>query len=82
MNKIMKYAAGLLMPGFLLVACSPEEFKGADPNGIPTIEGRTMSVVTDQETNTATFSLSGDFKGCYPVWYLDGTPYSILPTAS
>ena len=82
MNRLFKYTAGILMAGLVITACSPEEFKGADPDGIPTIDGRSITVNTDQETNTATFSLSGDFKGCYPIWYLDGKPYSTLTTAS
>ncbi len=63
-------------------SCSPEEFEGADANGIPTISGRTISITTDQETNTATLTMSGDMTGCYPVWYIDDAVYSILPTAT
>ena len=65
-----------------MTACSPEEFTGADQNGLPTVDGRQVSVTTDQETNTAVFTVSGDFKGCYPVWYLDGKIYSFLATGS
>lgn len=82
MNKFLKYIVCILFSGLALAACSPEEFAGADPKGLPTMDGRQISVETDQETNTAVFTLSGDFKGCYPVWYLDGKVYSILPTAS
>lgn len=82
MNKFFKYIGCILFSGLALAACSPEEFAGADPKGLPTMDGRQISVETDQETNTAVFTLSGDFKGCYPVWYLDGKVYSILPTAS
>lgn len=82
MNTILKYTAGILMTGLILTACSPEEFVGADPSGIPTMEGRTITVNTDQETNTATFTISGDFQECYPMWYLDGKPYSTQITAS
>lgn len=81
MNKLLKYIGCALISGLIFNACSPEEFKGADPNGLPTIEGKQLSVETDQETNTAVFTVSGDFKGCYPVWYLDGKIYSILTTA-
>ena len=72
MNKFLKYIGCILFSGLALAACSPEEFAGADPKGLPTMDGRQISVETDQETNTAVFTLSGDFKGCYPVWYLDG----------
>ena len=82
MNKLFKYIGCALFSGLALAACSPDEFSGADQNGLPTMDGRQITVETDQETNTAVFSLSGDFKGCYPVWYLDGKPYSLLPTAS
>lgn len=82
MNKLFTYIACALASVLAFTACSPEEFEGADPNGIPTVEGRQISVTTDQETNTATFTVSGDFKGCYPVWYLDGKVYSLLSTAS
>ena len=82
MNKLFKYIGCALLGSLVMTACSPDEFTGADPNGIPTVEGRSISVNTDQETNTATFTVSGDFQGCYPVWYLDGAIYSILPTAS
>ena len=82
MNKLFKYIGCALFAGLTMTACSPDEFSGADPNGIPTVEGRSITVTTDQETNTAVFSLDGDFKGCYPVWYLDGKVYSFLPTTS
>ena len=82
MNKIFKYIGSTLACVLALTACSPEEFSGADQNGLPTVDGREVSVSTDQETNTAVFTVSGDFKGCYPVWYLDGKIYSFLATGS
>ena len=82
MNKIFKYIGSALACVLAITACSPEEFKGADQNGLPTVDGRQVSVTTDQETNTAVFTVSGDFKGCYPVWYLDGKIYSFLATGS
>lgn len=82
MNKFFRYIGCTLLAGLALTACSPEEFEGADQNGLPTVDGRQVSVTTDQETNTAEFTVSGDFKGCYPVWYLDGKVYSFLPTGS
>lgn len=82
MNKLLKYIGCMLISGLAFAACSPEDFEGADPNGLPTVEGKQISVTTDQETNTAVFTVSGDFKGCYPVWYLDGAVYSLLSTSS
>ena len=82
MNKIFKYIGSVLACVLAVTACSPEEFTGADQNGLPTMDGRQVSVTTDQETNTAVFTVSGDFKGCYPVWYLDGKIYSFLATGS
>ena len=82
MNKFFKYMGCALLAALTFSACSPDEFSGADPNGLPTIGDRVITVETDQETNTAVFSLSGDFKGCYPIWYLDGKMYSILPKTS
>ena len=82
MNKIFKYIGSALACVLAITACSPDEFTGADQNGLPTVDGRQVSVTTDQETNTAVFTVSGDFKGCYPVWYLDGKIYSFLATGS
>lgn len=82
MNKIFKYIGSALACVLAVTACSPEEFTGADQSGLPTVDGRQVSVTTDQETNTAVFTVSGDFKGCYPVWYLDGKIYSFLATGS
>ena len=82
MNKIFKYIGSTLACVLAMTACSPEEFTGADQNGLPTVDGRQVSVTTDQETNTAVFTVSGDFKGCYPVWYLDGKIYSFLAPGS
>ena len=82
MNKIFRYIGSALACVLAMTACSPEEFTGADQNGLPTVDGRQVSVTTDQETNTAVFTVSGDFKGCYPVWYLDGKIYSFLATGS
>lgn len=82
MNKLLKYIGCILISGLVFAACSPEDFEGANANGLPTVEGKQISVTTDQETNTAVFAVSGDFKGCYPVWYLDGAVYSLLPTSS
>ncbi len=82
MNKIFKYIGCAALAILAIDACSPDEFEGADPDKIPTVSGYSIVLDVDQTTNTATFSLSGDLTGCYPVWYLDGSNYSILPSAS
>ena len=62
----------------LCVACSPEEFEGANANGLPTMEGADFQMTVDQETNqmVATYAPKA---GTYPIWILDGTSYSTLP---
>ncbi len=82
--KIYKYIVCALGAFLALAACSPEKFEGMSEAGIPTIGNRQIVLSVDQETNTATFSITGDLTGCYPAWYLDGSDasYSILPTAS
>ncbi|MCD7714499.1 MAG: hypothetical protein LUI08_06210 [Prevotella sp.] len=84
MNRIFKYSVSLILCLPFFAGCSPEKFDGADESGLPTVSGRSIVVDVDQETNTATFSITGDLTGCYPAWYLDGSEssYSILPTAS
>ena len=61
----------------LLASCSPDEFSGADPNGIPTMDGVDFQLAVDQETNqmVATYTPQA---GTYPIWILDGTSYSTL----
>ena len=74
-----KIYAGVVCCGvaMALIACSPESFDGADPNGIPTVSGVDFSISVDQETNqmVATYTPQA---GTYPVWILDGTTYSTL----
>jgi len=65
----------LLAIGF--TACSPEEFKGADPDGIPTVSGVDFQIAVDQETNQMIASYTPE-PGTYPIWILDGTSYSTL----
>lgn len=62
---------------FLLAACSPDEFTGADPNGIPTVSGTEFQMTVDQETNQMVASYT-PAQGTYPVWIIDGTSYSTL----
>ena len=77
MNKIFKHTLGILLAGMTLAACSPESFEGADPNGIPSMDGVDFQMTVDQETNQmiATYTPA---PGTYPVWILNGTSYSTL----
>ena len=47
------FRAGLLYCGLAaaMTACSPDEFSGADPNGLPTVSDVDFSISVDQETN-------------------------------
>ena len=77
MNKIFKHTVATLLAGMALAACSPESFEGADPNGIPSMDGVDFEMTVDQETNQmiATYTPA---PGTYPVWILNGTSYSTL----
>ena len=65
----------LLAIGF--TACSPDEFKGADPDGLPTVSGVDFQITVDQETNQMIANYTPE-PGTYPIWILDGTSYSTL----
>ena len=81
MNKIYQlFCAGLVGCAISasLTACSPDSFEGADPNGIPTVEGVDFQMNVDQETNQMVASYTPQ-AGVYPIWILDGTTYSTLP---
>lgn len=58
-------------------ACSPDDFKGADPNGLPTVNGIDYQISVDQETNQMIAKYTPE-PGTYPIWILDGTSYSTL----
>ena len=62
----------------LLTSCSPDEFEGANANGLPTMEGVDFQMTVDQETNQMVANYTAK-AGTYPVWILDGTSYSTLP---
>lgn len=88
MNKnIFKYIGGFFLAAATLTACSPEEFEGADPNGIPSMEGVDFQMSVDPETNTIEVK-APDMKGCYPLWYIPAVTekqadvYSTLSTLS
>ena len=58
-------------------ACSPDEFEGADPNGIPTLDGVDFTMDVDQEVNQVTFHFP-ETKGVYPIWIINNATYSTL----
>ena len=83
-KNIIKFAAFLVtslplggVGGGLLISCSPDEFEGADPAGLPTAGGADFQMTVDQETNqmVATYTPAA---GTYPIWIIDGTSYSTL----
>jgi hypothetical protein len=49
-----------------LTACSPDDYAGVDPNGVPQASDIDAVVTVDQETNQFTLTLNN--KGYYPVW--------------
>ena len=87
MKKIFLNIAMAFLAVFLLGACSPEEFSGADHSQIPTMDGVNVDWQVDEETNTVTASVQ-DLKGAYPLWYITWNnskgeaqqTYSTLPT--
>ena len=79
-NKVTAGISCFLLPLFALLftACSPDEFEGADINGIPTVSGVDFDITVDQETNQMIASYTPQ-PGTYPIWILDGVSYSTLP---
>ena len=67
----------LLLTSYLFISCSPDSFEGANPNGIPSIDGVDFQLSVDQETNQMTANYTPK-AGTYPIWILDGTQYSTL----
>ena len=78
-NKVWAGVVSVLLPlsSFLATSCSPEEFSGADQNGIPSVSDVDFNINVDQETNqmVATYTPQA---GTYPVWILNGNTYSTL----
>ena len=67
----MKYYIGAFVTALMaLTSCSPETYEGADPDGIPTVEGIQPVITVDQETNNATFSLPAGMRGITPLWII------------
>ena len=77
MKNLFKYSIGVLFAGLTMTACSPEEFDGADPNGLPTVSGVDFNISVDQETNQMVANYTPQ-AGTYPIWILNGTQYSTL----
>ena len=79
-NKVKAGALCMLLSltATVFTACSPDEFDGADINGIPTVSGVDFDITVDQETNQMIATYQAQ-PGTYPVWILDGTSYSTLP---
>ena len=67
----------LILTSYLLISCSPDSFEGANPNGIPSIDGVDFQLSVDQETNQMIANYTPK-AGTYPIWILDGTQYSTL----
>ena len=78
-NKVKAGVLFFLLPltAVLFTACSPEDFEGADANGLPTVSGVDFQISVDQETNQMVATYTPQ-PGTYPVWILDGTSYSTL----
>ncbi len=81
-TKINKKSSAIAFISYCLLAlaftaCSPEQFEGADPDGLPTVSGVDFNISVDQETNQMIASYTPQ-PGTYPVWILDGTSYSTL----
>lgn len=72
MKNIFKYIAGILLAGFTLAACSPEDFTGANGD-IPQASDYedNVTVTVDQETNYVYFEFTSA-PGITPVWIIDG----------
>ncbi|MCR5712844.1 MAG: hypothetical protein K6G46_10430 [Prevotella sp.] len=77
MRNLYKYTFGVLLAGLTMTACSPEEFEGADINGVPTVSGTDFTITVDQETNQMIANYT-PAQGTYPIWILNGTSYSTL----
>ena len=77
MKNLFKHSIGVLFAGAMMTACSPESFDGADPNGIPEVNGVDFNISVDQETNQMIATYTPQ-PGTYPVWILNGNTYSTL----
>lgn len=73
MKNIFNSLIGVLAIASTLIACSPEEFTGADGN-IPQISDyeESFEITVDQETNFAYFDFKST-KGVSPIWIVNGS---------
>lgn len=77
-KKILYHSAFAFLAAFLLGACSPEDFSGANgelPNIADYADNFNISV--DQDINTANFSFNSA-EGITPVWVIDGAYKKIM----
>ena len=76
MKNVFKYITAIVVAGFAMTACSPEEFSGADGN-IPQASefADNFKITVDPATNYANFEFVSA-PGVSPVWILDGATYS------
>ena len=72
------FCAGIV--GFGLAACSPDDFNGADPNGLPSLSGEEFTLIIDQDVNQIQVSYP-EKDGVYPIWIFNGATYSTLNNA-
>lgn len=77
MKNLFKYSIGALFAGMMMTACSPDEFSGADPSKVPTMDGVDFQMSVDQETNQMVANYTPQ-SGTYPIWIINGTQYSTL----
>ena len=76
MKNVFKYITAIVVAGFAMTACSPEEFSEADGN-IPQASefADNFKITVDPATNYANFEFVSA-PGVSPVWILDGATYS------
>nr|MBP7472437.1 hypothetical protein [Prevotella sp.] len=78
MKHIFKYISGVLFAGLVMSSCSPDDFDGADQNGLPKLSDYKADVSVNQSTNIATFNIvdkdGNDAKGVYPIWEINLSP--------
>lgn len=77
MKAALKGFALLLLMGITFASCSEESFKGADQNGLPTVDGIDFTLNVDTMLNQISASVPS-VPGCYPVWVINGATYSTL----
>ncbi len=80
MKKIIYSLLAAAVVGWTFTACSPDEFEGVDPNGVPTISGEDFTLNVDQEVNQITVNYP-EKAGVYPIWIFNGATYSTLNNA-